>query len=186
MIGDIANGLNDLKEGLVDEAKARLDDIDAALPRVAVEDPTYSQLAEFASAMYHAEVLLAEGSVEECIAVCRTISLPSMPAMSGASLLFYNYPADRDVLARAYIKQGAMDDAIAEYEHLVIFDPNSKDRRLIYPLFHYRLALLCEEKGMPGKAARQYEKFLEICGDADPELTEVPDARRRLAALAGE
>jgi len=101
-------------------------------------------------------------------------------------LVFYNYPADRDVLARAYVQKGALGDAIAEYERLVTFDPDSNDRRLIYPMFHYRLAQLYEEKGTPGKAAQQYEKFLEICGDVDPELTEVSDARRRLAALTGD
>jgi cytochrome c-type biogenesis protein CcmH/NrfG len=101
-------------------------------------------------------------------------------------LIFYNYPAERDVLARAYVQKGALDDAIAEYERLVRFDPDSNDRRLIYAKFHYRLGVLYEQNGQIEIAAQRFEMFLEICGDADPELAEVTDARRRMAALTGD
>jgi len=186
LISNIARGLIDLKEGRVDEAKARLDDIDAALPKVAVDEPTYVQLAEYHSLLFRAEILLAEGSLDECIEVLQSLPLPDMPALNSAGLFFYNQPTDRDVLARAYVAKGAVDDAIAEYERLITYDPDSKDRRLIYPLFHFRLGVLYEENGQAEKAAQQYEKFLEIIGDPDPTVTEAPDARRRLAALTAQ
>jgi hypothetical protein len=43
---------------------------------------------------------------------------------------------------------------------------------------------LYEDEGRAADAARSYERFLEICEDAGPELTQLDDARRRLAALA--
>ena len=48
---------------------------------------------------------------------------------------------------------------------------------------HYRLARLYERKGVLKKAEAQYERFLEIIGEADPSVTEVPDTRR-LAELS--
>jgi serine/threonine protein kinase len=64
------------------------------------------------------------------------------------------------------------------------FDPQSADRRLIYPKFHYRLARLYEDKGLTAEAVEQYKKFLDICGGADKKMSEVADARARLERLA--
>ena len=183
VIGGVALGLIDLKLGLVEDARSRLDTIDTALPRVVAEDPLLADFAECVAALYRAEVLLAEGSIDRCIEVSRSATPPSVPPVSDMRMFFYNYPANRDVLARAYVEKGALDDAIAEYEHLITFDSESRDFRLIFPLFHYRLGVLYEKTGQTEKAERQYEKLLEICGDVSPEIAEVADARRRLAAL---
>ena len=61
-----------------------------------------------------------------------------------------------DLLARIYKQKGDINKAIAEYERLITFEPNSKDRRLIHPRFHYELAKLFEEKGFTEKAVREY------------------------------
>jgi hypothetical protein len=45
------------------------------------------------------------------------------------------------------------------------------------------LARLYEEKGERAKAVKQYQKLAEIWKDADQDLTEVQQVRRRLAAL---
>ena len=73
-------------------------------------------------------------------------------------------------------KMGDTDKAITEYERLITFDPNSKGRFLIHPLYHYSLARLYEERGDSKKAIYQYEKFLELWKDADPGFTQVEDA----------
>ncbi|MEE9567431.1 MAG: hypothetical protein V3W17_08045, partial [Desulfobacteria bacterium] len=100
--------------------------------------------------------------------------------------LTYNIPFLRDTLAQFYAQRGDLDKAIAEYEKLVTFDPESVARRLIHPLYHYRLAVLYEAKGWEGKAIDHYEKFLFLWKDADPGLAEVEDAKKRLAGLKAQ
>jgi len=89
----------------------------------------------------------------------------------------------RDTLPRIYEQMGELDKAIDEYEKLVTFNPENRERRIIHPKFHYRLAKLYEQKGWNGKAIEQYEKFLDLWKNADPGLPEVDDARKRLAGL---
>jgi tetratricopeptide (TPR) repeat protein len=98
-------------------------------------------------------------------------------------ILAHNFPFQKDILARAYVKKGDADKAIAAYERLVIFDPSTKARYLTHPLYHYRLAKLYEEKGDTIRALEQYEKFLDLWKNADPGTFEVEDARTRLSAL---
>ena len=90
---------------------------------------------------------------------------------------------NQDVLGQAYHQAGELDRAIAEYERITRFDPDSKDRHLIHPKYHYRLAKLYEEKGLKDKAIERYEKFLGFWKDADEDLPEPHDAKARLAKL---
>jgi cytochrome c-type biogenesis protein CcmH/NrfG len=95
----------------------------------------------------------------------------------------YNFPFLKDVLARAYAQKGELGKAIGEYERLTTFDPKNPERRLIHPLYHYRLAKLYEQKGQKAKAAARYQRFLDLWKDADPGQAEVEDAKKRLAGL---
>jgi hypothetical protein len=42
---------------------------------------------------------------------------------------------------------------------------------------------LYEEKGWKGKAIEHYEKFLDLWKNADPGISEVEEAKKRLADL---
>ena len=53
----------------------------------------------------------------------------------------------------------------------------------IYAKSFYMLGKIYVQQGDKGKAIDQHEKFLDLWKDADPGITEVEDARERLAGL---
>lgn len=121
---------------------------------------------------------------DQAIEVCKEApSFVTPPGMHIQMFLRFNLPFIKDVLARAYLKNGEIDKAIVEYERIITFDPKSQELFLIHPKYHYRLAKLYEQKGWKGKAIEHYEKLLDLWKDAGPGIAEVEDAKKRLAAL---
>src|SRR6185436_6798260 len=88
--------------------------------------------------------------------------------------LVWNADPFEDCLAHAYFELGRWDEAIAEYERILRFNPN-------YPLAQYHLAQGYERKGEPARARIAYERFLQIWKDADPDIPEVREAKVRMA-----
>ena len=173
--------LIELKERRIDAAKARVAEMVPLLPRLTSGQ---REMGLFIAALVQAELLLAEGLPDKAIELFEKTVLPVPPGMGGTFyILSYNTPFLKDVVARAYLEKGDLDHAIAEYEKLVTFDPESRTRFLVHPELHYRLAKLYDQKGWKEKANGQYRKFFELWKDADPGLPEVEDARKRLAGL---
>jgi len=88
-----------------------------------------------------------------------------------------------DLLARIYAERGDVSRAIQEYERLFKLSVSGVPSFLIHPLYHYRLGILYERANEAAKAKAQYEKFLDLWKDADPDIAEVEDARKRLDGL---
>jgi len=174
-------GLVDVKEGKIESAKSRLTEIKSLLPDVV---PRYKNWISFHYAYLQAEILLAEGAVEKAIAVGKKSSSLGRP-LEVILLILYNVPFQKDVLARAYKQNGEIDKAIAEYERLTIFDPQREERYLIHPKYYFRLAELYEQKGEKVKALENYKKFLHLWKNADPDILEVIEAKKRLSELQG-
>jgi serine/threonine protein kinase/Tfp pilus assembly protein PilF len=177
-------GLVNLKEGKIESAKSRLPEIESYI----TEGNFFEDWIRSRHALLLGEVLLAEGSTEKAVTICENISLSNKaPAPHFTEpLVCYNVPFLKDVLAKAYLKNGDLDKAISEYEKLIIFDPKQEGRFLIHPKYHYKLAKLYEQKGSKAKAIEHYEKFLDLWKDADPGIAEVEDAKKRLTGLLAE
>jgi serine/threonine protein kinase/Tfp pilus assembly protein PilF len=174
-------GMTDVKQGRLDAAKTSLAEMK---PLLVTTSPANQAQFAFLYDYFQGEFLLAGGFVDNAVSALEKIRpLGKPPASQTETLFIYNIPFQKDALARAYVKKGDMDKAIAEYERLVTFDPKKAQRTLIHPLYHYRLAKLYEQKGPKKKAMEQYQKFLAIWKDADPDLPEVADARKNLARL---
>ncbi len=176
-------GILDIKSENIDSAKKRLAMIRSAFPEMTASQKEWMT---FFIDLLQAEILLAEGEIEQAIAAFENTSPKRAAGLQHSQwMMFYNFPSLKDVLARAYQQKGDIDNAIAEYEKLIAFDPESEGRYLIHPKYYYRLAKLYEQKGWAGKAIENYEKFLVLWKDADPEIAEVEDARERLFGLKG-
>jgi len=172
--------LIELKQGIIDSAKARLTTIKSLLPEVSI---WYKDIALFNHDLLYAEVLLAQDSLEKSITVFEKLSPFEIERAPGEYLIGVYLPFDKDVAARAYYKRGDIDRAILQYEQLIDPDSNKRGRSLIRPTWHYALANLYEEKGQEAKAVEQYEKFLHIWKNADADRPKLIDAKKRLAKL---
>jgi len=174
-------GMTDVKQGRLDAAKTNLAEMKTLLAKIS---PANQAQIALLYDYFQGELMLAGGFVDNAVSVLENIVPLGRPtAMAQETLFNYNIPFQKDVLARAYVKRGDIDKAIAEYERLITFDPKREQRTLVYPLYHYRLAKLYEQKGDRKKAAEQYRKFLAIWKDADPDRPEFEDAKKHLAGL---
>jgi serine/threonine protein kinase/Flp pilus assembly protein TadD len=133
-------------------------------------------LGESALEPYHeasGNIALLEGDYEVAIR-----HLLQADALSPDSYL------ERYRLAKAYLMTGRTDEAIAVLERALnrynperLFEPTASVRG------YYLLGTAYQQAGRSVEAIEQFEIFLDIWKDADPELTEVSDARARIEAL---
>ena len=172
-------GLLDLKEYRLDEAGSKLAEVKAFLD----ESAGSVEIGEVRDVylLLSAEIWLARGLAEEAVTEFRKRSLPALNLSAPITIIQRSLPYSDDFAARAFERQGDLDRAVAEYERLL--DPEKTEFSLVHPFSRLRLARLYEKKGNLRAAVKQYEKVLEVWEEADQGLTEVEEARKKLAAL---
>jgi tetratricopeptide (TPR) repeat protein/TolB-like protein len=175
-------GLGDIEEGRPAAARERSEKIKTLLEEM---ESAFIKRVTFAEAYLRGEILLAEGRAEEAAGLFRNLPPPGIPSLESLQFIGHNVPFVQDVVARAYRDMGETGQAVRVYRRLMTFDPRSERRKLIHPLYHYRLARLLEEAGRPGEAAGAYETFLHHWRNADAQRPEPADAKSRLARLTG-
>jgi tetratricopeptide (TPR) repeat protein len=97
-------------------------------------------------------------------------------------------PLEKDVvyidsLALAYERAGNLEKARQEYEKVSVSMAGRLASGDIYARSFYSLGRIYERQGNKVKAVENYKKFLDLWKEADAGLPEVPDAKKRLAAL---
>jgi tetratricopeptide (TPR) repeat protein len=91
------------------------------------------------------------------------------------------------MLARAHLKSGKLDKAVAQMEKVLSkYDETRASLGIWSVKTHYLLGLAYEQSGWNSKATEQYEQFLDIWKDADQGISEIKDAKQRLARLKSE
>ncbi|MBI4720858.1 MAG: hypothetical protein HY770_06485, partial [Chitinivibrionia bacterium] len=93
---------------------------------------------------------------------------------------------DQFNLANSYLMAGDLGKAVDILEHeLGRYGTDRTDVPVKAVKAHYLLGLAYEQSGWNDKAIEQYREFLDIWKDADPDLKEPADARKRLKRLEG-
>jgi len=176
-------GLADVKQGRLDLAKAKLVEIDKA--RAQEKDKGSLFWIENSYHLLLIEISLSEGRASEAAAAYNKMNKTPLSIGDIYTQLQNNIPISKDVPARAYAVEGKRDQAIAEYERLTSADPKAREYMLIHPFCRLRLARLYEASGERAKAIAQYDTLAVIWKNADQGLSEVQEAKERLAALKG-
>ena len=87
-------------------------------------------------------------------------------------------------LAECQYKKGQLNKALESIKKLqTIIIP--WPRQIYYPKSFYLMGKIYEKKGDTSLAVKNYEKFLELWKDADQDLPDLIDAKKRLANLKG-
>jgi tetratricopeptide (TPR) repeat protein len=178
----IYDGYINIIRGEIESAKSKLIEIRSLLPSI---NPGDRKRLQIFSELFYSELLLAQDSIPKAIMICKNTSPLIILNVTPWRLIAHNalIPSPNVLLAKAYQQNGNLDKAITQYERYITFNPDDKERRLIYPKYHYKLAQLYEEKGFTDKAIEQYQKFLEIWRDADESLPDLLDAQLRFERL---
>jgi len=167
-------GLLDLALGDVEQARARVEVLEAMDPRAA---PT----ATGSAAALLARIALGSSSPNEALAIASAHGeRVGLPYSSGGSP-FYSQLDARFLRAQLLDRAGRHDDALLWYDSFVEDHPFG----VIYVApAHARAATLHADAGRMEEAARHYAAFIRLWRDAEPDLQPlVRDAERQLAAL---
>jgi tetratricopeptide (TPR) repeat protein len=173
----------DQAQGKAGALRSKLDELEPVASASPADSWTAAPALRWNVLRLRAAVLAADGKVDEAIALLTPAWPGAIPIWYFEPLTSYYCPLVQDDLARLYVQKQDWDHAIAEYKVLTVIGPEHQNRRLVHPIYHYRLAQVYEKKGMRADAIREYERFLKLWEKAERVRPETADARSRLAGL---
>jgi tetratricopeptide (TPR) repeat protein len=94
-----------------------------------------------------------------------------------------NHALYMDSLALAHYRSGDMEKAIALYERITLLTTGRLYFGSVYAKSFYMLGRIYQQMGDKAKAEDNYNKFLALWFNADSNISEVGDAKRRLSGL---
>ena len=175
-------GLHDVRTGNLASAKAKLGDMETLGASVGEKEKKFNLLA---SNHLKREILFALGDYDAAIKVFAEGPASKIDLSAATTVEGRNLPFLADFAARAYLKKGATDQALREYERLVSPEPNDREGALIHPFSRLRLAALYESIGDRDRALEQYKSLATLWRQADPGLPEVAAVRKKFSQLKG-
>ena len=176
--------LADLLGGM---AEIRAGNLAAAASRLAARQLHYSRDDRHESnwvAALEGEVALANGRYDQAV---RSFSAAQTKAWQtlghDASTVFAANLPSRDGLARVEIARGNRAAAIAEYDRLTTVGPANPSSAMLEPRHILELARILNAAGDKTRAPVEYARFVALWARADPDLPELSEASKALAAL---
>jgi tetratricopeptide (TPR) repeat protein len=153
-------GLSWIKKEMLDQAEAEISTIQGLIEKNKTEEAKIYY--------YHlsGELLLKRGLHQKAL----ENFTEAANIMSLGRAFFVN------ALGEAYFEIGELDKAIEKSEEVLKINPN-------FAQTHYLLGQVYQKKGNKRKAREHFQKFMEIWKDADENLPQFIEAKRRLEEL---
>jgi serine/threonine protein kinase/Tfp pilus assembly protein PilF len=175
---------------LAGTAEARSGNLEAARTRLGTQRAEYDSERSLQKWAYHAlegEIALAAGDpagAEQAFVAGEPEIKMHLHMTDPVQSLAANNPPLRDGLARVKKEQGDLDGAIEIYRKLLKPDIAAKFTSMFEPRYVLEIARLLDESGDTAGARAEYERFLNLLKNADPDLPELEEARQYLERTA--
>jgi tetratricopeptide (TPR) repeat protein len=178
LFAHLVAGIGEARSGRLAAAEDHVDAVAAgADPHDVFHTWTYRSL--------EGEIALASGDLDRAEAAFAA-GLPDGKMTFGfrfPSVFFIHNSPSRDWRARICRARGDAAGAIAEYRRLLTPSAEQKFVGVLEPRYVLELARLLDQEGALEAAREEYQRFLELWKNADPDLPELAEARTRLARL---
>jgi serine/threonine protein kinase/tetratricopeptide (TPR) repeat protein len=191
---EIVLGSIDIEAGNIEAARKRLITVNRLLSEN--NDPVQKKAIENFQRILSGKLLIEDGRFADAISILEELRTELEGNPDAYRLITFSpgevyeinlnscYQAEI-TLASAYEMKGDIDKAIGVLEERTLFDASKNDFRLVPPKVYYDLGRLYEKKELKEKALESYAKFIALWMDADPGISEVGEAKRKVEELRG-